>query len=155
MRALSLKLAMLTTICLCLIPAAQAVEFEWQDSAGKTHSVADYKGKPMILHFWASWCPPCRKEMPGLEAWIKAHPEVQIAAITLDNRITDATNFLKSQHISLPTLKGDMSAASRLGVRGLPATLILDANGDIQHSRIGALRWDDKKTSDDILATLK
>jgi len=132
-----------------------AVEYEWKDMSGAVKSLADYKGKPVVLHFWASWCPPCRSEMPTMEAWSKANSDVEMIIVSLDSDISDAAAFLKSKGLMFPALKGDMVKAGRLGVRGLPTTLVIGADSSILKTRIGALHWEDKADSDAILQALK
>ena len=125
----------------------EAAEYEWTDLQGKTTSLADYHGKPLILHFWASWCPPCRGEMPELTAWIKTHPETTLIAVSLDKEMSDIQKFLDTENIPLPALQGDKAGVVRLGIRGLPATLIIDADGEVLRQRVGAVAWSDPKAS--------
>lgn len=137
-----LKIVMMMALLLMAVPIAAAVEFEWEDATGKVQSLADYKGKPVILHFWASWCPPCRGEMPELQAWSKSHADVPLVVVALDRKFADADAFLKSEKIDFPTLMGDMSAAMRLGARGLPTTLVIGSDGEIVKTRVGTVLWD-------------
>lgn len=132
-----------------------AVEYEWKDASGVVKSLADYRGKPVVLHFWASWCSPCRKEMPAMETWSKANSDVEMIIVSLDRDIDDAAAFLESKGISFPVLKGDIIKAQRLGVRGLPTTLVIGADSSIRKIRIGAVHWEKKSDSDSILQALK
>jgi len=147
-------LAMVFTLLLMAAPTAFAIEYEWKDSAGSVKSLADYKGKPIILHFWASWCPPCRNEMPELEAWSKEHGDVELVVVTLDRNINDAVAFLESKEIDFPALQGDMMRAQQLGVRGLPTTLVIGADSTIRKARTGAVKWDSAEDGGAILAAL-
>jgi thiol-disulfide isomerase/thioredoxin len=132
-----------------------AVEYEWKDMSGAVRSLADYKGKPVVLHFWATWCPPCRRELPEMEAWSKANSDVEMIIVSLDRNIADVAVFLESEGLSFPALKGDMVKAQRLGVRGLPTTLLIGPDSTILKMRIGAVQWGEKSDSDDILQVLK
>jgi thiol-disulfide isomerase/thioredoxin len=132
-----------------------AVEYEWKDLSGAVKSLADYKGKPVVLHFWASWCLPCRTEMPEMEAWSKANGDVEMIVVSLDRNIADAAAFLESKGIGFPALKGDMIKAQRLGVRGLPTTLVIGSDRTVRITRIGAVHWDKKADSESILQALK
>jgi len=141
MKFWKLRLFLTVTLFLSMAVPASAVEYEWSNLQGAVKSLADYKGKPVILHFWASWCPPCREEMPGLEAWSKANRDVKLIVITLDRNIDDAVAFLESKGIGFTALQGDMGSAQRLGVRGLPTTLVIGADSSIMKTRTGAVNW--------------
>ena len=148
----NMKLGLFLGLMLFTVPSLFAAEYEWTDASGAVKSLADYKGKPVVLHFWASWCPPCRSEMPELQAWSRAHADVALVVITLDRNIADASAFLESKNISFPALKGDMGSAQRLGVRGLPTTIVFGPDSDIRKTRIGAVDW---KSEEDGGAILK
>ncbi|MFQ5581590.1 MAG: TlpA family protein disulfide reductase [Mariprofundaceae bacterium] len=139
---------------LLTVPPLFAVEYQWNDAKGATHSLADFKGKPVLLHFWASWCPPCRAEMPQLQAWSSQHPEVQLIPVSLDRSIANASEYLQVENITFPALHGDSSAASRMGVRGLPSTLIINADGSIRRTELGARPWSNRRFSQAILSGL-
>lgn len=130
-------------LCLFFASSAQAVELSWQATDGAVKSLADYRGKPVVLHFWAAWCPPCRSEMPGLQAWVKANPDVNVIPVTLDNNINDAVAFLEAKGLSLPALQASTAEATRLGVRGLPTTVVINADGTIVSRKTGAVEWGD------------
>jgi len=134
---------------------AQATELQWLDHGGKMHSLEEYKGKAVLVHFWASWCGPCRHEMPLLTAWLKKHPDVTIIPVSLDDNMEDAQHFLSENHFDLPAQLTDSSQAMALGARGLPTTLLLAADGSITARQIGALPWDEKEFSDTVLGMLK
>jgi thiol-disulfide isomerase/thioredoxin len=133
---------------------AQAVELQWIDHNGVPHNMTEYKGKAVLVHFWASWCGPCRHEMPLLTTWLQQHPEVTIIPVSLDDSMEDAQNFLTSNHFNLPAQLTDSSQAMALGARGLPTTLVVNADGDIAARQIGALPWNKKKFSDTVLGFL-
>lgn len=149
------KLGIVIALLLFSVPVSFAAEYEWKDTSGTVKSLADYKGKPVVLHFWASWCPPCRTEMPEMDAWSREHPDVKMIIVSLDNNIADAQAFLESKAISFPALKGDMGKAQRLGVRGLPTTLVIGADSSIKKTRVGSMNWADQAASDGILQALR
>lgn len=136
------KAGFAAALLLLISPAVSAADISWQDASGVTRSLADYKGKPVMLHFWASWCPPCRGEMPGLQAWAKANPDVTLIPVTLDNNINDARAFLDAKEITFPAWQASTSDATRFGIRGLPTTVVIGADGEIVRSKIGAMHWD-------------
>jgi len=135
------------TLTLLLSSPLQAVEFHWQQNSS-SGTLADYHGKPVILHFWASWCPPCRAELPQLDLWKKKHPDARLIVVSLDDSQSDALLFLRRNHISFPAWIADSQQAMRLGVRGLPATILIDGDGNIQQRMIGARDWTDAHFSE-------
>lgn len=155
MRFSTAKLAMVLALMMFTASPAFAIEFEWTDASGSVKSLADYKGKPIVLHFWASWCPPCRNEMPELEAWSKVHDDVELVVVTLDRNINDAIAFLDAKEIDFPALQGDMMRAQQLGIRGLPTTLVIGADSTIRRTRTGAVKWDSAEDGGAILAALR
>jgi len=120
---------------------AQATDFQWLDEGGAMHHLDEYKGQPVLLHLWASWCPPCRAEMPDLSVWLKKHPEVTFLPVSVDSEFADARNFLDSEHFDMPALLTDQSQAFAMGARGLPTTIIIGPNGMIKQGYIGASNW--------------
>ncbi|WP_240923923.1 TlpA family protein disulfide reductase [Mariprofundus ferrooxydans] len=141
-------------LLLAWIPA-QAASLHWTDSKGAMHSLDEYKGKPVLVHFWASWCGPCRHEMPALTAWLKKHPQVTIIPISLDSSLADAQAFLTSNHFDLPAQLTDSAQAMGMGARGLPTTLAIASDGTIKARQIGTLPWEDPSFSDTVLSMLK
>ncbi len=141
----------LFALALLLSVPAQAADFSWMDDKGTIHQLDEFSGKPVLLHLWASWCPPCRAEMPELTSWLKRHPEVTILPISLDNELADARDFLARHHFDLPTLLTDSSQAMRLGARGLPTTIVIDARGKVRQGFIGAQDWTNPDFSEQIL----
>jgi len=144
-----------TLILLFAWMPAQAADFQWVDNTGATHSLDQYRGKPVLVHFWASWCGPCRHELPALTAWLKRHPHVIFIPVSLDDSMADAQAFLKKNHFNIPAQLTDSAQAMAMGARGLPTTLAIAADGSIIARQIGALPWGDKTFSDKVLSMLK
>jgi len=134
----------LALLCMLLAwTSAQAVAFKWVDQQGNVHALADLKGKPTVLHLWASWCPPCQSELPDFAIWRNEHPNTQIVPVSLDNSFEEAADFIASKNITMPALLSDSSQARHLGIRGLPTTLIIAADGSITQHHLGPRDWHD------------
>jgi len=143
----------LMMLCLLALPfSAQAAQFKWLDNGNAVHSLEEYAGKPVILHLWASWCPPCRMELPEVAAWAKSHPEAHMVVVSLDRHSSEAASFLREKGIAMPVLLSDPNQAFGVGARGLPATLMIDADGKIEMLRIGMQDWQNAAWSNKLLA---
>lgn len=122
-----------------------AAEFRLSDQYGIWHSPADYRGKVLVLNFWASWCRPCVSEMPALQhAWEILKPDnVQIVGIAVGEQAGDIQLFLQNQKIGFPLLADtDSSVTGKWRVPGLPTTFIIDKRGLVVTRVIGPYEWD-------------
>jgi len=144
--------ALLMLALFSLPVSVHAAEFKWLDAGNALHSLKEYQGKPVILHLWASWCPPCRMEMPEVAAWAKAHPEARMVMVSLDQHASEAADYLRQQGITMPVLLSDPGQAYAVGARGLPATLMITADGDIDMLRVGVQDWQSPAWSDKLLS---
>jgi thiol-disulfide isomerase/thioredoxin len=106
---------------------------------GTTRPLRD--ARPQVINLWATWCPPCRREMPVLVAAAKAHPEVRFVFANQGEDAATIADFLRGQAIPSALLAEDPEASlsSALGVRGYPTTLFVDAEGRIVERRVGEL----------------
>ncbi len=104
-------------------------------------------GRPVLINFWATWCPPCRKEMPSLDALAASFPGHDFAVLpvaTGKNSVEDILAFFEDIDVSdLPILRDpDMDVARSFGVFGIPTTLILDRSGAVIARLSGDADWD-------------
>jgi thiol-disulfide isomerase/thioredoxin len=117
-----------------------APAFDLDSLAGKHVNLADYKGQVVLLNFWASWCGPCRKEMPILEQLHKAYKTkgVQLVGVNVEPNSDDAKKYLQSTPVSFPILFDRESTVSKLyQVQGMPNTVILDRSGKVRYIHRG------------------
>lgn len=115
------------------------------DGSEAERSLAEYKGKWVVLNFWATWCAPCRKEMPSLDRLARAMPEIAVVPVaTGRNDVAMIEKFYAEAGVtSLPVLRDPKSALARqIGVMGLPVTLILNPEGQEVARLIGDAEWD-------------
>lgn len=128
-----------------------------KDISGKIHKLSDYRGKVVLINFWASWCPPCIIEMPSLAA---AHKKLkdkgfEVLAINLDENEKVVHELVKKYELPFKIfLDPQGKAAQAYLVYGLPYTIILDRDGKIRFKAFGGHEWDQGKEFERILALL-
>ena len=118
--------------------------FELLDITGKTWRLADLKGRPALLNFWASWCEPCRAEMPTLQqvADFYGAEKLSVLAINFKEPAARAIRFAKTTGVSLPVLlDADGKAAQKWGVKVFPTTLMIDSKGSASLRVTGEVDW--------------
>jgi thiol-disulfide isomerase/thioredoxin len=121
-------------------PPAGTADFTLQDVNGKSVKLSDFKGKVVLLEFWASWCPPCRASVPGLERLHKAFKDKGLAvlAVSMDSGDWDVVKaFISDYGISYTVLKGTDEVAAQYSVRTIPTLLILNKEGKITKRYLG------------------
>jgi len=120
---------------------AEPVEYSLPDMSGKMHSLADYKGKWVIVNYWATWCPPCQEEIPDLVSFHDSHKDTD--AVVLGINLEDVgqeqlESFVESFMISYPILRSEPLATTPLGpVPGLPTTYIVAPDGSPVARQVG------------------
>lgn len=114
------------------------------DLHGKTWDLAALKGRPVLLNFWATWCEPCREEMPSLEALARRHEADSLTVLMVNYRESahSIKRFLERMPIRLPVLlDSDGSAARAWTSRVFPTTVMIDRTGRPRHQVVGAVDW--------------
>lgn len=104
------------------------------DLAGKPIHLSDYRGRLVLLNFWASWCGPCREEMPTLSRWQRRYGArgLQVIGVAMDDDAQVARQFLRRYPVSYPVIMGDAPLGESYGgVLGLPTTYLIDGRGRI------------------------
>jgi thiol-disulfide isomerase/thioredoxin len=139
-------------------PVLMLPEFSLKNRAGELQSIHSWPGKSLIINFWATWCAPCRREIPLLIELQKQHAAdgVQLVGIAVDFR-DDVLKYADTMHIDYPLLIGEqdgMQAVDAFGIDavGFPYTVFTDAKGEIITMHIGELS---KQQAELILATIK
>ena len=129
-----------------------APDFRLKDVAGNDVSLSDYKGKVVVLNFWATWCGPCNMETPWLvELREQYHKKgFEIIGVSVDSLDeydpADVSDFIKEHKVNYPIVMATKETVSALGpVTGLPTTLVIDRQGKIQYRHRGLISFDDLK----------
>lgn len=112
--------------------------FTLQDLNGKQVSLAEFRGKPVVINFWATWCGPCRMEIPHLEYLSKKYEDRELVVLSVNNESNHQTvrDFAQSQ-ISYTVLLDGRAQFLDYGVKGIPCTYYIDKNGVIRDRDVG------------------
>ena len=122
-----------------------SINFKLENINGIEEELTDYRGKVVFLNFWATWCGPCRYEMPSME---KLYNEfkgdgLEILAINLGETAPVVKEFMEEYNLSFPVLLDkDNSVARIYGARSIPTTYLIDREGNILGMAVGAREWD-------------
>jgi thiol-disulfide isomerase/thioredoxin len=126
-------------------PAERAApKLELKDRSGRHWSLEALRGRVVVLNFWASWCEPCRKEMPSLAQLARQHPSDAMVVLTVNYKDADPAidAFLAPLHVDLPVLLDrDGSAASAWTPRVFPTTVLIDKQGRPRRLVLGDVDW--------------
>jgi peroxiredoxin len=119
-----------------------APQFDLPALDGREISLADYHGKKLVVSFWASWCGPCRLEMPALRSFYqryhKSSDNFEILAISIDDNRRDAEEFAVEEKLPFPVLLDLRSKVAEVyGVEGIPVMFIIDENGKVIFGHVG------------------
>ena len=121
----------------------QAPDFTLNNMNGQQVSLSDYRGQKVFLNFWASWCPPCRQEMPYMQKLHEEYgKEVVILAVNVGESKSTAANFMMQNDLSFPVLlDNDKDTARNYLVRGIPSSYFLDQDGIIKEKIVGGVNY--------------
>jgi peroxiredoxin len=119
-----------------------APDFELADSQGKTWSLKSLRGRPVLLNFWATWCPPCVEEMPSMEALARRLGDrAVVLAVSVDEDWETVKKFF-SQGTDLPVLLDTSKEfPKKYGTEKYPETFLIDSQGKVRHAFINKRNW--------------
>lgn len=129
----------------------KAPGFSLKDIEGKPVTLSAYKGRVVLLNFWAAWCPPCRAEMPSMEKLNRRLKDkgLVVLAVSVDRSLSPVRDFLKNTPVSFPVLADDdkqQVARSLYKVFTIPTTFIIDRNGVVVDRYFGEQDWTKPET---------
>lgn len=121
-----------------------AVDVTIRDLQGKEVTLSQFKGKVVMLNFWATWCPPCREEMPSMDALYQKFKgkDLVILAASIDEDPKTVSEFMKKNNYIMPAYHDpEKKAGSVYGITGVPETFIIGKSGMIEEKIIGPVDW--------------
>jgi peroxiredoxin len=139
-------------------PAAPAPAFTLASRAGQDVSLAQYKGQVVMINFWASWCGPCRQEMPLLEGIYRKYGKMgfTMIGVNVEPDSNAANEWLKATPVSFPILYDRDSKVSKLyDVAGMPSTVIIDRSGKLRVLHRGYKPGDENEYLDSIRTLIR
>lgn len=123
----------------------EAPVLDLDDLAGRRHLLADYRGEVLVINFWATWCVPCREELPGMARAARelAVDGVRIVTVAMGQDATEVREFIEQFDFDLPKLVDpDGTASERWQVRSLPTSFVVDPAGRLVLLVVGAYDWE-------------
>lgn len=157
------RIAAFAAVLLLTLPAwagvadVQAPDFTLQSADGRTVSLAQFKGDVVMINFWASWCGPCRQEMPLLDSIYKQYKDMgfTLLGVNVEPHASSANAWLKQTPVSYPILYDPNSQVSQLyQVQAMPTTVILDRKGIVRFVHNGYLPGDENQYMNSIRALI-
>jgi len=133
-------------------PGGATPALSLRDLDGKEHKLEDYKGKVVVLNFWATWCDPCREEMPSMQRLQeKLSGKLVVLAVDYGEGPPRIKDFLKKVPVRFTVLLDrDTSAATAWKVKVLPTTLVIDPQQKIRYVAVGDVGWDTQAVEEQI-----
>lgn len=118
-----------------------APEIEVTNTKGRTVALTDFAGEPVVINFWATWCPPCRAELPVFDKLAKEYrKKISFMMIDLGEEKDKVTSFVKKGGFSFPVYFDPLGkAGAAYSVRAIPQTVVIDADGNVAATHVGSL----------------
>ena len=125
----------------------RAPSFEGVDGAGRRLSLADYKGKAVVMYFWATWCAPCAVSGPAIETLHERYsqsPDVVVVGVHYDNK-GDPEAYHQKRGFTFEIIPDGREVVARYGIKKIPSFVIVGADGVVLHNQVGYSKGDEQK----------
>ncbi len=154
-KLLFLTIILFVSVCAASAQKPKAIDFTLKDLSDKNIKLSDYRGKVVFLNFWATWCPPCKAEMPSMQklyASMKNEKFVMLA-VNVENVSSDVINsFALDNKYTFPILLDPKSvASSQYKIFSIPTTFIIDKKGFIVNKVVGSNEWDNDSAVSELI----
>ncbi|GAA0362880.1 hypothetical protein GCM10008932_14220 [Alkalibacterium iburiense] len=126
-------------------PGNIAYDFELQDMEGNIVQLSDFRGQKVFLNFWASWCPPCRVEMPHLQEFYEEQVDVVVLGVNVtssESNIANVASFMDELNLTFPNVYGTDDIATLYSIESLPTSYFIDSKGLISERVVGPVTKD-------------
>jgi peroxiredoxin len=127
-----------------------APNFTTQALSGSETALADYAGDVVVVNFWATWCPPCKAEMPGINAFYERHQAEGLVVLAVNAKESESLvrPFIESNQFTFPVLLDPAGAiVNQYQVRSFPTTVIIDRDGIVRHIQVGMISEEELETA--------
>lgn len=123
-----------------------APDFKLETLEGDAVNLSDYRGEKVLLNFWATWCPPCRAEMPDMQKFHEDHEDAVILAVNLtetENSLRNIDDFLEEYGVTFDVLSDENTlVANTYNAQALPTSYLIDTEGKIHNVAVGPLNYE-------------
>ena len=131
-----------------VLEGQMAPDFSFYPSPGRVASLMDFRGRVVLINFWATWCAPCREEMPSMNDLHQGpgFDQLAILAFSVDQSWDEVNRFMSENHFTLPVYADfDRKISTLYGTRKFPETYIIDKKGQVAFKVIGSTNWMDSE----------
>ena len=117
----------------------EAPSFVLEDLDGQPVALSSFRGTPVVLNFWATWCGPCRLEIPSFTSFAQANPDIVVLGVAVDGSPSELRMAAEALGIGYPVLLASEEVKQAYGVSTLPTTVIIDPNGQVHSAHSGIM----------------
>lgn len=117
----------------------RAPDWTLQSIQGETLSLSDFEGQTVVLNFWATWCGPCKMEIPEFRAFVDEYPDIPVLGIAVDGSAAKLAQFSKQNKMNYPILLADRDIQQAYNVSSLPMTVVVGPTGEVQDVHSGIM----------------